>query len=108
MKKGILFVVLTIIMCTILVGCDNKKEIQNKLIGKWALNDYVYTFNEDKTCSYNAAGTIMECTYDFTENTISILYNGYTKAFESTYTVSGDVLNIKDSDGKNTIYDKVK
>ena len=47
----------------------------------------------------------MEFTYTATEDgKLSITYNGNTSAFETTYTIDGNTLNIKDSFGSDTIY----
>ena len=103
MNKRIFLSVIAIVFCLTLVGCG-KKEEKNPIIGKWALGSYVYTFNEDKTCSYEAGPTPMKCTYETNGDKLSILYEGNTAPFETTYSIDGDKLNVKDSFGKDTIY----
>ena len=83
-------------------GCG--KEKKNTIVGKWAHGSYVYTFNSDKTCSYDAAGTLMKCTYETDGDKLSILYDGNTASFDTTYSIDGNKLNVKDSFGSDTIY----
>ena len=83
-----------------LTGCGKDK---NTIVGKWQSKDYssyVYTFNEDGTGDYSGS----KFTYKVEENKISITYEGSTAAFESTYEIKGNELNIKDSFGNDTIY----
>lgn len=122
MKKFIKSMLLILVLVsTILVftGCGNtnettenkdSKEIKNTIVGSWKYDgaDYTYTFNEDGTGDYNAAGTIMEFTYETEDKKISILFNGNTAPFESEFSIDGDTLNIIDSFGKDTLYKRVK
>ena len=48
----------------------------------------------------------MEFTYTTEGDKISILYKGNTAPFETTFTIEGNKLNMKDSFGKDTIYKK--
>ena len=48
----------------------------------------------------------MECTYEVDGDKLSILYNGNSAPFETTYTIEGKKLNIKDSFGSDTIYER--
>ena len=105
MKKYILGGLLLFVGVLLFTGCT-KEEKKDPIIGKWAQGSYVYTFNEDKTCEYNAAGTIMKCTYEIDGENISILYDGSTTAFETTFSIDGNKLNVKDSFGNDTIYEK--
>ena len=88
----------------VLTGCGKKEEKTTSIVGKWALDSFVYTFNEDKTCTYDVAGTKMECTYEVDGDKLSILYTGDTIPFETTYSIDGNKLNVKDSFGEDTIY----
>lgn len=96
--------VVTCIIAVVLITNNNKKD---PLIGSWANGSYVYTFNEDGTCSYGygSAGA-MNCTYKTDGDKISILYDGNTAPFETTYKIEGNQLNVIDSFGKDTIYTK--
>lgn len=109
MKKNFLVSILLLTLCLVLVGCgkdDGKTKKEPTIIGKWANSGFVYTFNEDKTCSYDVYGTIMKCTYEIDGDKISILYDGSTASFDTTYSIDGDKLNIIDSFGEDTIYDR--
>ena len=103
MKKGILSLVVVITSAFVLTGCGKEKG----LVGVWTYEQgsgYVYTFNEDKTCSYEAFGTKMECTYEDDGTKVSILYKGNTVASSYEYKIDGDTLTIKDSFGKDVVY----
>ena len=103
MKRTLIFLVIAVIC---LSGCENKvnKEKITTIIGTWAHGSFIYTFNEDKTCSYDAYGTTTKCTYEIDGNKLSILYEGNDESFETTYTIKNNTLNIKDSFGANTPY----
>lgn len=99
-KVMIAFVLLFSVIA--LAGCNDNKS--KTIVGKWALGSYVYTFNEDGTCSYDVAGTLMKCTYKTDGDKLSILYDGNTVSFDTTYSIDGNKLNVKDSLGNDTIY----
>ena len=103
MKKILLSLLLVVSVISI-TGC--KKE--NSIVGKWEIkigkNSYVYTFKEDGTCEYNVTGTIMKCTYKTNKDKLSIKYDGDTVSFDTTYSIKGNKLNVKDSFGSDTIY----
>ena len=103
--KSLLLSVLFVAILFSLTGCG-KKEEKTSIVGKWAQGSYIYTFNEDKTCSYDAAGTLMKCTYEVDGDKLSILYDGNTAPFETTFSIDGNKLNVKDSFGEDTIYTK--
>ena len=113
MKKGLLILVL-VFGLFIFAGCEKKEKEPPKpaIIGSWATKyigaEYVFTFNEDKTCSYLAGSTNMECTYEFNEEEgkLSILYKGNTAPFETTYKIEDNKLTIKDSLDKDVVYEK--
>ena len=108
--KIIALILILIIGVFALTGCGNDNKKGNTIVGSWKYDgaDYTYTFNEDGTGNYDAAGTKMEFTYTTTENKISILYNGNTSPFETEYSIEGDTLNIIDSFGSDTLYKRVK
>lgn len=91
---------------TVLVGCGKSNTIVGKWEYKMGTTSFIYTFNEDKTCSYDAAGTIMKCTYKVDGNKLSILYDGNTESFDTTYSIDGNKLNVKDSFNNDTIYER--
>ena len=103
MKK--ISIALSLIALISLTACGKKEEKKNPIIGKWAYGEsFIYTFNEDGTCSYDAAGTMMKCTYTTDGDKLSILYDGNTVPFETTFSIDGNTLNVKDSFGEDTIY----
>lgn len=101
-KRMVMFSILLLLCVVVLTGCG--KEKKKTIVGKWAHGSYVYTFNSDKTCSYDAAGTLMKCTYETDGDKLSILYDGNTASFDTTYSIDGNKLNVKDSFGSDTIY----
>lgn len=102
--KSSLFALLLFIGVIAVTGCDKKEK--SNIVGSWKHGSYTYTFNDDKTCTYDAAGTKMKCTYKVDKDKLSILYDGNTTPFKTTYSIDGNKLNIKDSFGNNTIYTK--
>lgn len=105
MKKNL---ILFLLVGLLLVGCGKKEEEKKKdpIIGDWAHGSYVYTFNEDKSCQYDVAGTIMKCTYTVDGDKLSILYEGDTVPFETTFKIEGKTLTIKDSFDNDVEYNK--
>ena len=110
MKKTLLSILL--LVCVVVLSGCTKEEKKDTIVGKWetklGTSSYVYTFNEDKTCSYNAAGTLMKCTYTIDGDKISILYDGNTVSFDTTFEIKDDTLNVRDSNNNDTIYNRVK
>ena len=98
MKKSLL-VCLLVMVCLIVVGC--KKD--TGIIGTWSYSSsFEFVFNEDKTCSY--AGR--KCTYTVDGDKLSVLYEGDTAPFETTFKIEDNKLTIKDSLGKDVVYTK--
>lgn len=91
--------IISILIATIFtLSACGKKENSNSIVGKWAYSDsFIYTFNKDKTCSYDAMGTLMKCTYTVDGDKLSIMYEGDTEPFETTFKIEDNVLTIKDS-----------
>lgn len=113
MKKNILIITLAIMLLisiVVLTGCEDKKD--EGIVGSWSYNpygstEYIYTFNADKTGSYNAGGTVMDFTYEDDGTKVSILYTGNTVAGSYEYRIEdGKKLFIKDSFGSELEYDK--
>ena len=114
MKKKVLIGLLTVVMCLTLVGCG-KANTSNKIVGKWKDDttlkgyEFIYTFNDDGTGEYDAAGTIMKFKYTIDGDKISFEYIGEDMAtLDTTFSIDGDVLNVKDSNNEDTLYKKVK
>lgn len=98
MKKG-LVISLLLVLCFTVVGCGKK----DSLVGTWAYgsgNTFVFTFNEDKTCSY--AGR--NCTYTVDGEKLSILYEGDTTPFDTTFKIEDNKLTIIDSLNNEVVY----
>ena len=83
-----------------LTGCQKG----NTIVGKWAHGSYVYTFNSDKTCSYDYGSSKMECTYEVDGENLSITYKGNTVPFKTTFKIDSKKLIIKDSFGSDVEY----
>ncbi len=99
--------VFVLIVCVVTVaGCGNTKTNRNSLVGSWEHSGYVYTFNNDKTGSYDALGTKMAFTYEDDGKKVSILYKGNTIASSYEYKIDGKKLVIKDSFGSDVEYTK--
>jgi len=114
-KASILTIVLVLaIVCSLLAACattgDDTAAGGDTIVGAWASESfsgaYVYTFNEDGTGNYDAAGTDMPFTYTIDDSNLSILYDGDTLPFETVYTIDGTTLTIKDSLDNDVIYHK--
>lgn len=105
MKKGFKLFLIVFISVLFLTACGKKEK---GLVGEWTTKlgtySYTYTFKEDGTGTYDAAGTLMKFTYQTDGDKISILYDGNTVPFETTYKIDGDTLNVIDSFGNDTIY----
>ena len=109
MKKYIIIGVSVVVILILAIVLFTHKG--KSIVGKWESVDqkgFIYTFNEDNTCSYNKNGKISECTYTIRDNTLAILFKGNTTAFETNFEIKSNKLNIHDSYGKDTIYNKVK
>ena len=108
--KIIALIILLVVAVFALTGCGSENKSGNTIVGRWKYDgaDYTYTFNEDGTGNYDAAGTKMEFTYTIEGNKISILYTGNTSPFETEYSIEGETLNIIDSFGSDTLYKRVK
>ena len=104
MKKYIKTLMIVLILTVSvfgLTGCGKEKKVT--IVGKWQSKDYstyVYTFNEDGTGDYSG----MKFTYTTDGDKISIKYENSTAAFESTYEIKDNELNIIDSFGNDTLY----
>lgn len=90
-----------------LTGCGkDSKSIVGQWVYKLGNSEYVYTFNDDGTGSYNAFGVEMKFTYEDDGENVSILYDGNTVASKYAYKVEGKKLTIKDSFGIDVVYTK--
>ena len=110
MKKG-LYSLIALIGLFFLTACSKS---ENELVGTWK-NDttvkgykFVYVFKEDGTGTYDAAGTIMKFTYTTEGDKITFNYTDSSIPWETTYSIEGKTLNVKDSKNQDTLYTKVK
>ena len=112
MKKKLLVVFLVVAMCFTLVGCG-KANSSKEIVGQWKNDefgyDFIYTFNGDGTGKYDAAGTIMKFKYTINGNKISFKYTDEDiETLDTTFSIHGDTLNVKDSSNEDTLYKRVK
>ena len=100
-KVASIIAIITIILISavILTVCGAEKTI----VGDWEYKGggYVYHFNEDGTGTY--MGT-MKFTYTEDNGKVTITYEGMDNSLEGTW--EGYVLNVKDSFGSDTIYNR--
>lgn len=123
MKKlvSILCILCTLTMIFSLAACGDKTpsssdpvvtetaEQSDPIIGSWKYEggDYTYTFKEDKTGTYTYGSTTMNFTYETSEGKLTLNYEGNTMPTVLEYEINGNTLNVKDSFGKDTIYNRV-
>lgn len=91
------------------IETEAKTSADNGLVGSWdyaELSGMVYTFNADGSGSYDMFGEVMKFTYEADGATLKITYTdeGVDEPMELEYKIDGDVLNVKDSLGNDTIY----
>lgn len=94
-------VAIIVLSFIILTGCGSKN--QKTIVGDWEYENggYIYHFNEDGTGTY--MGT-MKFTYTENNGDVKITYDGMDNLLEGTW--EDDVLNVKDSFGSDTIYNR--
>ena len=109
MKKGLKTLAVALVLSVgifVSSGCSNKSSNKNALVGKWDYSGFVYTFEKDGTGNYDALGTIMNFTYEYDGNKLSILYDDATVPFDTEYRIEGNTLIIKDSLDEEVRYEK--
>ena len=81
---------------------------KDALVGSWEYQSggYTYTFNADGTGTYDISGKVMKFTYEATDSKLSITYEGNTSPMTLDYSINGKVLNVKDSSGADTLYNR--
>ncbi len=116
MKKILLSILIVVTIITI-TGCGKKeennsstKDSSNSIIGTWEYKakayNYIWVFNNDKTCSYDAAGAFSNCTYEIDGDHLYVTYSGEDKPWDYTYILDGDKLKIVFAIGDKTYYRK--
>lgn len=113
-RRTIAIACILILICVfLLAACAKESEAiednaEDTILGEWASVNFdgafVYTFLEDGTGSYDAMGTYMPFTYTAADGKLIILYDGDDYAFETTYTVTADMLTVKDSLNEDIAY----
>ena len=94
-----------VLMLASLAACGGGAD-SGSIVGSWEYEagGFTYTFNADGTGSYDAAGTVMNFTYETNDNMLNILYDGMTTPWITEYEIDGDTLNVHDVSGSDTIY----
>ena len=103
--KKVLLVFVVVLGVFSITACE--KDNSKKIIGSWVYvnsDSFVYTFNENGTGTYRIEESKMKFKYEIKDNKILITYEGETKPFETEFSIKKNVLNIKDSFGKDTLY----
>ena len=98
MKK--ILVILFVLL--LLIGCG--KEKSNSLYGSWGHDKYIYTFNEDGSCSYDSKGVVLNCKYTVDNDILVLYYDGNMDPYELTYRIEDGVLHIIDEYGSDVAY----
>lgn len=103
--KKLVVLVVAVVGVFLIAGCGSKKD---PIVGKWAYSgdSFIFTFNEDKTGSYDISGEIKKFTYEIKDGKLSILYDGDTDPFVTDYKIENNVLTIKDSLDNDVKYTK--
>lgn len=111
MNLGVIIAIcaaVAVIACVIVVVVvtGGSKDKANGLVGSWkygSSSSFVYTFNDDGTCSY--AGR--NCTYTNNGDSVEILYDGDTASQTYGYRIEDNkTLYIKDSFGSDVVYER--
>ena len=109
MKKGlvVLLVIALFSALLLLTACGGKTENGGEavsIVGSWTYpnSTMTYKFNADGTGSYYGR----DFTYTTSGDNLSILYNGDTTSFDTTYEIKDNKLNVRDSFGNDTIYNR--
>ncbi|MBR2784039.1 MAG: hypothetical protein IKD93_07605 [Firmicutes bacterium] len=118
-KKSLILVLMLALACLLLAACGagdggeadaDASAGGDGLTGIWVSADFdgafVYTFNDDGTGNYDAAGTDMPFTYTVDGSQLSVLYDGDTVSFDTEFVIDGDTLTIKDSLGEDVVYNR--
>ena len=115
MRKKISFSMLTalvaLISCFLFTSCEKDKDKnKNHLSGTWEWKNTNSLGEERESWIFYSDGTGSYYGRDFTYTTsgdqLSILYNGDTVSFDTTYTIENNKLNVRDSFGNDTIYNR--
>ena len=96
-----------IFIIILMSACNNS----NSIVGTWnyykdgdVTDNIYYKFNKGDTGSYTYAGSTKEFKYEDRGNKVIITYEGNTTSNEFDYTISDEILTIKDSFGSDVTY----
>ena len=78
------------------------------IVGEWVYEagGYTYDFRADGSGIYKLGESVMEFTYTTNGNTLVLKYEGISAENTFDYTLEGNSLNIEDSFGTITVYNK--
>ena len=115
MRKSLISIVLVLIalLAISLVGCSKNDNNEKEIVGYWKNDttlpgyEFIYTFNEDGTGNYNSAGTDMPFKYVISGKNISFFYDGVDVPFDTEFEINGNVLNVKDSNNEDVLYNRM-
>ena len=107
MKNKILIIVASLIVFSMLLitGCVTKL---NPIVGTWDYDGFVYTFNKDKTGTYDLMGQVINFTYEAKDDVLQITRTDETEPYEMQYRIEDNKLIVKDSFGEDVTYIKVE
>ena len=110
MKKIFKSFVIVLVGVLTLTACGKiESKTKDPIVGKWvyeSMDSIYYVFKDDGTGTYTFGGGTKKFTYKIDGDKISILYDGDTTSFDTTFSIDGNKLNVKDSFGSDTIYKK--
>ncbi len=111
MKKAMAAVLIVIVLLS-LAACGGKAEpAKAPIVGSWeceygSLGKFIYTFNDDGTGQYDAAGRIKKFTYTEDGSKLSISFEGTKLPRELPYRIDGSKLFVTDSFGMEAEYNR--
>ena len=103
--KKILNYSLIMILCTTLVGCGGIMEKKDPIVGKWKSKNETYTFNSNKTCTYQSTNEKRKCKYETNGKTLIIFFEGKPR-LDTTYRIEKNKLYIRNTFEEEILYEK--
>jgi len=102
-KKVLSVIAIVAIIAVSLLALTGCKKGGKTIVGDWEYEGggFTYHFNEDGTGTYMDT---MKLTYTEDNGKVTITFDGMDNSLEGTW--EGDVLNVKDSFGSDTIYNR--
>ena len=85
-------------------------DASQSIVGSWSTmlygDEYVYTFNEDGSGVYNAAGKEMKLKYSTKDGIYYETFEGSSATVEHPYRVENNQFIVQDSYGQEIVYNK--